>query len=95
MFILLMWTKVRRRSFYGLRQMAVKLSFQNNLLRLWLQNKHVQLLQHFSCHYQSGHDQPLEPVHVNCADYNEQMRMYMNIQYNFYTSAFIEYWGRA
>ena len=59
------------------------------------QNKHVQLLQHFSCHYQSGHDQPLEPVHVNCADYNEQMRMYMNIQYNFYTSAFIEYWGRA
>ena len=35
----------------------------------------LQLLQHFSCHYQSVHGKPLEPVPVNCADYNEQMGM--------------------
>ena len=35
----------------------------------------LQLLQHFSCHYQSGRGKPLVPVPVNCADYNEQMGM--------------------
>ena len=35
----------------------------------------LQLLQHFSCHYQKAHGKPLEPVLVNCADYNEQMGM--------------------
>ena len=51
------------------------------------QLKHIQLLQHFSCFYQSGRSKhatgtdgqtcALVPVTVNCVDYNEQMGMYV------------------
>ena len=45
------------------------------------QLKHVQLLQHFSCFYQTDGQaddkQLLEAVTVTCADYNEQMGMYV------------------
>ena len=39
------------------------------------QERHVQLMQHFSCHYEKQSGGKLEPVTVNCVDYNEQMGM--------------------